>query len=469
MKKIVLVFLIINGFVNAQEVIYEGDFKGEVKLAGGFRTLASLSKQNKIILIDVKNLFNQKIFTLDENGKTDKIEMKPTAMNFQESSSGKTKVFSSNNRPLNIYTNDDKMFEFKFDFFEKFNASSFKCVNFNDSYVLGLGDEKGDEKVNLKKESFYLHLYDFRNQKSSKYIMDLPDLARYTSNINKSLAYSIFNLDNEGFDFVTKNVSKDFKNCIIYITRYNLSGKIVSEKEIVINSGDDYLLASNNNAGQMDYTGESPAGKAMYRFDDILFVNNIYFDENEKYFYVYGLYGKKGNTDVNDRIEANGYYVFKYSPDGKLIWKKFNEVNFNKEFNSKFYPFLMDNYLTKINDKLCFIASADRLKHYVLYSTFDKTNGVVISQNEYLSDEKIRFKYFQTQFLYSGHKIEDFPNKLLSSELLASMNSNSKILEYIKGLQNKKEIILWIVNFESISILVETDNSKYFKFTKFKI
>lgn len=463
MKKIILLLFVIFQ-INAQETIYEGDFKSDFKLAGGLNPLPFYVKENKILLISMKGLTSSKFNILDIEGDYKALDYNVDSYMFH-SESGKSKLFKLSRLHKRVLDENDKVYEINRNVSAEIFSKYFKCNNLNDKYVFGLLSDKKTEEIDLLKNDIFLKLYDFKLKKSISKKLEKPNLERLKTNRNKA-GFSIVKITNEYFIFVTKSISEDYKKCTIFLTRYNFEGKIISEKEILIDAEANFLLSSNNGAGEYDYVQTSPAGKNIYNFDDEMFINDIFYDVFTDDFYIYGLFGSKASK-FNSKIETKGFYIYKFDSNQEFVWKKFNTLEKKKQINEPFFPTLINTSLNFSGKDLYFSASADRLKHYLNISIFEKDKGNIKFQNEFDYDDKFKMKYFQATFLTGGLKLDNFEDKLFSINTIANMYNDKRVFDYIQTVKSKKDVIFASIDLRDYSVLVESDNKNYFKFTKF--
>lgn len=473
MKKVYLLLSFICFFnVNAQEVILEGDFKSNYKpasvdLVSGILNLTNSDIQkNRFLLLNFKSFSDYKYDYVNSDGSFEKFNHKDFNR-LVESESGNTKVLKSYNGYNLAIDESGKTFDVKKGIWKEIYLDYFRCVNVNDNYIIGLQNQKGKNEINLEKDDIYLYLYDFRLKKIFKKKMDKPNLERLKSNKNKN-GFNILKVYNDKFILVTKAINEEHNRCSIYLTYYNFEGKIIDEKELKIDSGNQYLLYSNNGAGQLDYSQTSPAGNDIYKIGDEMFINDIDFDKLEKneFFYVHGLIGDAPKK-MNSKVSTKGFYVYKYDLNGNLIWKQTYDLSNSKLLGASFHSFLIQTFVTSVGNDLCFYASANRLKHYVNFSILNKKNGELKLNKEMEQNDKLKLKYFQTNFLCSGSKIDSFKDKLFDFNTISSMYNDERVLKYIKSINSSKTVLFEMINLKDIMVLIESDNKTYYKFVKF--
>lgn len=469
MKKVYLLLSFILFFnINAQEVFYEGDFKEEYKPAGGIpRLTKSNIEQNKFLLFHAKG-FSARYNYLNCNGEMEDLNFKSSFNYILESETMKTKLLKRYDEYASVICEDNSSYEIDKTTSHNIFSKYIKCANVNDKYVIGLFSDKLKEEIDIIKNDIFLYLYDFKLKKTITQKIEKPNLERLKSNKNRS-GFSIIKITNDNFVLVTKANNEEHNKCIIYLTTYGFDGRIISENQVVIDSGSNFLLYSSNGAGQYNFDQTSPSGNDIYKIDDEMFINNIFFDDidNTGEFYVFGLIGSKP-AKLNAKIKTKGFYVNKYDKNCVLIWQKTQDLSHSKLLSDSFHSFLIGTSMTTIGNDICFYAFADRLKHYVNFSILNKENGNVTLNKEMEQKEKLKLKYFQTQLLYTGSKIDSFDDKLFDLETIATMYNDKRILSHINNVNSKKPVLFNTLNLKDYIVLVETDNKKYFKFTKFK-
>lgn len=276
---------------------------------------------------------------------------------------------------------------------------------------------------------------------------------------------------NDYFEIISKAISKDYKSTTLYRTRYTYEGKKISDVGYKIDIKNDFLIYSNNNGGNTETKGSGDTAKRI--FSDDLSINNFIVDPITNEVYVYGLYGKRAEKSNDNSNTPLGYYVFKFKEDGTKIWEVINPIDDKGDFtdNQNMTYLYVDLFI--MGDSVVFSAGAkESLDDYIQYVKLN-SNGKVDSSS------KITFKsesnaynitsYGDKKFLHANlTNKDDLKNKILDYKTIIVYNTNQKIKNYIKTVNNKnKTSFCAIVNKGSIW-LIESDNETYYKVTYFE-
>jgi hypothetical protein len=339
-----------------------------------------------------------------------------------------------------------------------------KKAFFTSKNVYNIKNNKDEVDINLEKnEDLFLHVIDIFTNKKESYKIQKPNLARLIGpnfiEPKEDIGFALNYNRDETFDFITKSISKDYTNTILYKTRLSNQGKITNELIYDLKIPQKVFLYSRNGGGKYTYAGE----KQYIHFGDDLSVNNYIEDTKNGDFYIYGLYGD-AFAKLNTMANPKGFYIFKFDKSGNKIWESINEIK-DTEFRRNKVMIYVEIDLVQLNNMLCFTVGAyTPSSHFNSYSFVDIISGKTIkSQNLELDGNNAGLNGIPYRF-----KIKDFNNKTFDFYSAVSLNSNPKFAEYVKNVKSKSDI-----NFQSYYAdkgvwLCEKHDNDYFKVTFFE-
>jgi hypothetical protein len=464
-------------FVNAQTTIVE-EKKDKENNVINFDLLANsnqmvISKGKTIKGLAVYSVFND-VSSYDINGIkkpliTDK-KLIGSIFSNSENAILSTDISSGLFKPKTMYFIDEKFIEL--------SKSDLKDINFvfgteplfTSKYSYNLLNQKDKIDINLEKDDVFLLVKDISTNKKQTYKIVKPNLSNLIgSNFIKpkeDLGYSLVVNYDETIDFVTKSISKDYTNSILYKTRLSNEGKITNELVYDIKVPNHVLLYSRNNGGKFTFGGTN---NDFLHFKDDLSINNYIEDVNNGDIYIYGLYGDELGK-LNDMATPKGYYVFKFDKSGKKIWESINKIEDN-DFNKSHTMITIFVDLVQLNNNLCFTIRVNGLGDFFNYSLIDKSSGNIfktqnIEFNEtfaHLDDTNNNDFRINSDF----KNLKEYKNKKFNFNSIIAINSNSKIAEYIKNVKSNNDLYFTSVFSDKGAWLVESDK-EYYKVTLFK-
>lgn len=354
----------------------------------------------------------------------------------------------------------------------EFNDKKINC--FNDKYELGFTDQKSKNTIDFEKDDLFLEVTNIFTRVNKRFSLEKPDINRLKGDAfikpDKDLGFAAIITNTEAFEIITKSISKDYKTTILYRTNYNMEGKKLNETSFTVLLNNYFLIYSNNGGGFAGTTSGTGANSySIPIFVDDLSINNFLQDAKTGEVYIYGLFGEK-SKGLNDDNSALGYYIFKFDKSGKKIWESINTINDKKEFNDKTHLLRLFSNLKFSKDKLYFSTGTDFSKEYVHYSFLDKNTGTILNKNKisYKKDKIFTVMSDVRYFLLSFYEYEGYKNKVFDYDGLVAIDSNTKVADYLKSINNKNKLYFNTI-FSSEGIwLIESDNEEYYKVTFFK-
>lgn len=488
MKKFLFYFVLFSSvYVNAQTAIIEEKFeKSSVPIRYHY-----LPKSDKIVIEKgeyVSMSTNRKIkniISYDSNGKkeilADNFECAESSFSITENtfqlvdftkfSGAKAYKYVVNGKqsPAINYSDVDR----NYGFISSVNDLNYTFGNqfFNDKYELDIVDEKGKNKINFEKDELYLETLDVFSKDKKIVPIVKPDISRLLNDesikLEEYLGYSAKLIDNEKFEIVTKSISKDYKSSILFRTFYDMKGKKMSEQKLTISLPSQYLVYSANNEARIHSKLTGFKNDTPLFLTDIA-INDYIEDKITKDIYVYGLLGDKAKK-LNDDNSPSGYYIFKFDKEGKKVWESINRID-DKDFNEKIHLVRIFSLLTFSGNSLLFQTGGRFTDKYFHYSFLDINTGKILNKNKisYEKDRIFTLKGDIRQFLFSFHENKEFKSKFFDMDGLVAIDSNKKVADYLKTINNKNKLYFNTVLSKGGIWLLESDNEKYYKVTFFK-
>ena len=343
---------------------------------------------------------------------------------------------------------------------------------FNDKYELDIVDVKGKNKVNFEKDVLYLETLDIFSKDKKIIPLVKPDITRLVGDSSikpeEYLGYAANLIDNNEFEIVTKSISKDYKSSILYRTFYNMEGKKVNEIQYTISLPSQYLLYSANNAARINAKLTGIKNDTPIFLTDSA-IHDFIEDNITKDVYVYGLYGDNARK-INDDNSPSGFYIFKFDKEGKKVWESINRIDDKDDFNKKIHLVKVFSSLSFSNNGLLFETRGRFKDNYFHYSFIDINTGTILNKNKisYKEDNIYTFKADYRAFLLSFNKCEGYNNKVFDTDGLIAIDTNKKVADYLKSINNKNKLFFNTIFSKNGIWLLESDNEKYYKVTFFK-
>lgn len=364
---------------------------------------------------------------------------------------------------------------------------------FNKDRLLFLsGDKEDDIDLNIEKDNFFLNVFDFKNDLIKKVKINKPDYKRLKGEdkieltaIGFSKDYpSSFNTDynNEKFEIYTKTTFKNKNKSIIYRSIYNDLGEIEKEIEYNIlldNNKFGYILPLNSFEKNRDHTNSIIfLGENYEKPIPDLDINAFFIDSNTD-FYVYGIY-------LNNDSYPGGFYIQKFSSNGKLLWKKMYEVIdkknlFNNSIQKKEHTITLAllkywkmtgialQQYTNENQLVLNLKGPssfkDRTNHYFV---IDKSNGDLLKKSEI--ETSTDYNTFVAYKSFGHAYYNTLAKKInLSDNGLIAYSLNDKIKKHIDSFSKPKDDIYFDAIISSKGIwLIETDDESKYSITLYK-
>lgn len=238
----------------------------------------------------------------------------------------------------------------------------------DDTYLYYLATKGGDETNTRKKSEEQLILNRLRNTDLaySHIVLDLP---RIESGDN-STYWSFIGQGRTEKYLVAKNIEPERGLTSLTIAAFDSSGHVVRTVPLQVKLPRKYIRPAYGRAYDMyeprrsflnfsnleftssttSYSSVGSAGgysqgttQAAGLLSNGAFAH-VYFDEQSEHFYVYGLFGPKPYYSIGSVYE--GFYVFKYNIQGKMVWELVEEAGSDLLDDSYFKVHAMPGHRT---------------------------------------------------------------------------------------------------------------------------
>ena len=350
---------------------------------------------------------------------------------------------------------------------------------FNNQYIFNVGDIKEENVHNLFEEDLYLFKTDIKTLKTEKIKLEIP-----FKNINIKDYYKLKKLDfksrfyKDYFEIVTKLIKPNCKSFVLNRVLFDFNGKMISKMMYDIDL-ENSIIQSYNGGGIVTTSGMFSADKLAFNtenefnvvsmmegFVNQLSINNTVTDANQN-FYIYGLYGEKEEKSIDSK--PRGYYIFKYNKEGKLLWKKTEDV-VNKDFNKYSSLSNLNLKLFLRADKLDLVIFTSKLEDLLIYKEFNSENSIVLNDKTIpFEEEGISASSVQNDFLLAFFHLDEWKKIRCNPMTLVFYDTNTKLKNYIDSFKPKKEKTFFnTYAFEKGLWLIESDNKTYYKVSYFE-
>lgn len=257
----------------------------------------------------------------------------------------------------------------------KYFAINERFRYFNDIYGLDFVNQKENTKIDLKNDDVFLKVIDLFESKVSKNKLEKPDLTKLenktTATFTEGFDFDV-RINESTISFITKSINSNYKSASVYRTIYDVSGSRIGDFSYLVSAPKYFLLLSNNGGGVVD------ASNASKRISELA-VNNYLVDKNTGNVYVYGLFGSEEKEITNTSNIPMGFYVFKFDPNGKLLWESQQEVKDVSGFNQK-QDVSKINFSIRLRENEVFCSIFSKERNYLDVVTMNDSYGVKKSE-----------------------------------------------------------------------------------------
>jgi len=274
-------------------------------------------------------------------------------------------------------------------------------------------------------------------------------------------------------------LAKDFINETsdrYHIAFFDETAQLIKKVTLQITLPDNFLCYSNNGAGTWELLIVSSKNfnyPAFIPTDET--AGNVCVDNKNKVFYTYGLYSSK--KKFSSGIYTNGFYVYKFDWEGKLLWKKMQNFDIKSAIKNKHdaYKTVVNFYnISDFNIGLCIKPSND--ENIQLFNINANSGEIIEAKNmRYkisnfgnLPNFNNMNKNDKSQFTYILK--DDYSKKLvLNLDAIAGAFFNRKFNDYLLSKKDNKNNLNFISTINDSGILVfQSDNKDHqFQLIKF--
>ncbi|GGE98845.1 opioid growth factor receptor-related protein [Flavobacterium limi] len=465
MKKIIFCLCLISGFyTTAQTTIYE-----EKDSKQYLYYKSTLLPNSNSVLIG-KNIY-------DENGNKKPLSNTDFNKDFLAISNSENSFFNVDRskgafNQKCMYIIDGKIIEINYAEVKDSNIQMFeKNQNFTSKYEYNLVNNKGKFKLNFLKDDIYLAVKDIVTRKKNIYKIDKPNLDMYIGSnfisVKEEFRFDLRVNYDETIDLISKSISKDYSNTILYKTRLSNEGKNLNNLVYDLKIPNRVFLYSKNDAGEYNFGGYN---NDFIHFADDLSINNYIEDANTGDIYIYGLFGDEAGK-LNTMASPKGFYIFKYDKLGNKTWESINAIEDN-DFNKGHVMNTIYVDLFQLNNTVCFTIRINGLKDFFNYNIVEKATGKMVkTQNLEFKDV---FAHLNETNNNDFHINKDFKNlqqlknTTFDFNAVAAYNYNSEVAKYINSIKSDNKTY-FSAHFSDKGIwLNESVENEYFKITLFK-
>lgn len=342
-----------------------------------------------------------------------------------------------------------------------------KSQNFTSKYIYTLRNSKGKFDVNFQKDDLYLSVKDMLTRKKNTFKIDKPSLDRYIGpnfiKIKEEFKFDLVVNYDETVDLISKSISKDYTNTILYRTGLSNEGKKIKELAYDLKIPNHVFLYSKNDGGKFTFGGYD---NKFLHFGDDLSINNYIVDFKTGDIYIYGLYGDELGK-LNDSANPKGFYIFKFDKSGNKIWESVNDIS-DSDFNKSHVMTTVFVDLYQLNNNVCLSIRINGLKDFFNYSIVDKATGKVSkTQNVEFNETFAHLDDTNNNYFDVNTSFKGLTKAKFDFNGVIALNSNSKVEDYIKKVKSNNNLF-FSAQFSDKGIwLYEACENEYFKVTLF--
>lgn len=278
--------------------------------------------------------------------------------------------------------------------------------------------------------------------------------------------WGIASYDDQKFLMINKELSKDWTQNQYNIVAFDYDGKLVPNSSIslVVQLKDKSLTLSDTGFGSSKIvTGEMVGGAYM---DDTA-TGNVYIEGKNEFYYIYGLYATKKNSNMN-AAKYNGFYIYKFNAKGEIVWKTEQEIT-NSKFNEKQRPLAIKVDLRMLkNNQFGFRIYSFYEKYAHLFLINAKDGKITRNQNTEFKIEDYRWAGINNGSFPTGYALEkEYPKKHMDINAIYAGFLNPKVNTFLSKPSNVDLNYNCEINGNGIYLIEEDVDAKKFKLMKF--
>ncbi|MFD1014923.1 hypothetical protein [Winogradskyella rapida] len=335
---------------------------------------------------------------------------------------------------------------------------------YSDNYACYLGKIKKRSRKNKnvqQDDNIYFFKRSLSDQSTKKVALQLPPIQTDAEQIGLGL----HSFDEDGFYLLNKVLDKESAIDIYNLIKYSYEGELLSSISIEVTLGNKFFTTSNCGFGSS--TKVYSPNFSHHKLGENA-TGNIYIDNDNKEYYVFGLYSNKKDLDLYN-ARNNGFYIKKYSFDGNLIWDSFNSIK-DKDYNKNSVSYFTSVEFFNLKNEQKGIRISNKNHDYSFMFLLNNSDGKVTK------NKKVEFKVSNIKL--QGIRGGSFPtgysskkdygkNNLNVNTFFASFISPS-VSEYFESVKSKKNNYNSFILDTGIYILEEDLESELFRLMKFE-
>jgi hypothetical protein len=195
---------------------------------------------------------------------------------------------------------------------------------------------------------------------------------------------------------------------------------------------------------------------------------NVYVEGNNEFFYIYGLYSNTKSSQIN-KVNFNGFYIYKYNSDGELVWKNEKEIVDSKGFNTTQRPIAVSVDFVLINGNQIGLNMSSFHEKYAQMFLLNSVDGKIIKNKKYdFKIEALKLNAIRVKAFPTGYTISSYENKNFDINTAFASFLNPKIDEFLKTKTKEDLNYNAKITKDAIYIIEEDTEQNDFKLLKFK-
>lgn len=364
---------------------------------------------------------------------------------------------------------------FEHDGGRKFTDFNTKFYINNDNYSCFFGYKKIGKKSEDSKET-YFYRYDL-NDLSKKIIeLKFPEFSSLISTPTeknksskkdkdeKTQKWEVAQYDNDKFVMINKELNKERTQNQYNIVTYDYDGNVSKTINVSVTLKGKYFALSDSGLGSKTiyYSEMVNAG-----FLDEFATGNVYIEGDNEFYYIYGLYSNSKNSSIN-KVNFNGFYIYKYDSKGQLVWKNEKEIVDSKGFNTTQRPIAVSVDFLMIKGNQIGLNMSSFYEKYAQMFLLSSVDGKIVKNKKYdfkidnLKLNAVRVKAFPT-----GYIVSNYENKNLDINTAFASFLNPKVDTFLK-IKTKEDLNYNAkITKDAIYIIEEDTKEKDFRLLKF--
>lgn len=382
----------------------------------------------------------------------------PIYYDLMSTNSGKVAI---SNKDKMVFDENGNVKDFKFEDIERENEiyDRFSFLNDDYAFLFGLKKKKNSKKKDI--EEYQIHKRSLKDFSTQFYDFTPPKF----NNEKETEKWGLGSFFNDRFYMMNKDLNKERSVDIYNIVGYNMNNEIISTVSIPVKLENKYFSPSSNGFGESTVIQDEHTSKHSLSESA---TGNVYVDLKNKIFYIYGLYTNTIDKDFYNS-KFSGFYIFKYTFEGKLIWKIEKEISDEKEFNKNTVAYFMDVHFFYLNDTQLGFGIKKTKDEFAFIYEIDSEKGKITR------DAKVNYKV--DNILLYGIRGGSFPTGYSVDKIFGENNVdmftiyanffNPKVADFFKSQIKSKLNYDTSITKNGIFIIEENVKENSFRLLKF--